>query len=160
MGNLCRKETSEHCWIGITDLSKYTTSGKFVSIDDKKELEYTNWSPGEPNHLTGEDCVHYDSNHKDSAWNDERCKKKLYFICTQLVEKSPDANFEIMNEIGYKGNGSESGLDYSYFMYWVAGVVFLVIVILVNVNVYVCCYFFKTKNDKHIYQTVDTSQTI
>ena len=47
------------------------------------EMAYTNWLPGEPNNVNGnEDCVHFrvdDSN--TMFWNDTPCTRVNCFVC-------------------------------------------------------------------------------
>lgn len=73
-------ETKEF-WISANDLA---TEGSFYWLATGKMLEYTNWSPGEPNNdrnidPNGEHCVYRSGYNK--RWNDDRCILKLYFIC-------------------------------------------------------------------------------
>ena len=47
------------------------------------EMMYTNWNPGEPNNLAGnEDCVHFLGADSESfTWNDTPCGSKNCFVC-------------------------------------------------------------------------------
>ncbi|XP_033746963.1 lactose-binding lectin l-2-like [Pecten maximus] len=67
--------TQNNPWIGA-----YTDDARTVWrwVSDNSTLTYTDWRPGEPNDVGGnEDCVHL----KSDGWNDGRCSIAFAFIC-------------------------------------------------------------------------------
>jgi len=66
---------NQDIWIGFTD---ETDEGTFV-WSDGTEVDYTNWSGGEPNNWSGdEDCTVVRSN---GSWNDLSCTRQAAFVC-------------------------------------------------------------------------------
>ncbi|XP_058513860.1 low affinity immunoglobulin epsilon Fc receptor [Ochotona princeps] len=73
-------------WIGLRDLDR---EGEFIWMDGSP-LDYSNWSPGEPNNGgQGEDCVMMlGSGH----WNDAFCRSRLdAWVCERLATCGPPA---------------------------------------------------------------------
>ncbi|CAH1251721.1 BCAN [Branchiostoma lanceolatum] len=69
-------------WIGANDIN----AEKKWKWSDKTELKYTNWYPGQPNNLRGnQHCGlmwHRDQGYR---WNDDFCNKKKFFICEKTA---------------------------------------------------------------------------
>ena len=74
--NKSSKVWNQHYWIGLNDRHN---ENQFVWSDGTpyNTSEYSNWYPGEPNHLQGEDCVELFRTH----WNDDNCNKEYGYIC-------------------------------------------------------------------------------
>lgn len=73
-------------WIGLNDRED---EGIFKWSDDTS-VNYSHWSPGEPNNSNGEDCVsprNYAGNDFDrQEWNDLGCgNEKPYFCRKPLI---------------------------------------------------------------------------
>merc|ERR1719474_1841536 len=56
-------------WIGLTDQAR---EGTWIWSNSHVEATWTNWGPGEPNNIYGEDCVDM-YNNMVHAWNDAPC---------------------------------------------------------------------------------------
>ncbi|XP_066270603.1 perlucin-like isoform X2 [Branchiostoma lanceolatum] len=69
-------------WIG----AKYINAEGEWKWSDGTAVTYTNWYPGQPNNLRGnQDCGlmwHRDQGYR---WNDDFCNKKKFFICEKTV---------------------------------------------------------------------------
>ncbi|XP_035508536.1 P-selectin isoform X2 [Morone saxatilis] len=70
----------KYYWIGVRKVDigwVWDRSGKKVPEENQ------NWAPGEPDNLSGQDCVEmYIKRDKDTAkWNNENCRKKKGTIC-------------------------------------------------------------------------------
>ncbi|XP_074061188.1 low affinity immunoglobulin epsilon Fc receptor [Macrotis lagotis] len=78
---LTQKANKKGSWIGLRDLD---VEGKFIWMDGSS-LNYTYWSPGEPNNLgQGEDCVAMRAS--NGRWNDAYCRgHQESWICEKLV---------------------------------------------------------------------------
>ena len=65
-------------WLGATD-SPNEDDWRWISTNTA--LQYTNWSPGQPDdHIGRENCLMLYKPQK-WKWNDARCNAKLKFIC-------------------------------------------------------------------------------
>lgn len=81
--SLCYSATGS--WIGLQDLIE---EGHFLWTTTQREAAYTNWAPGEPDDLSGEDCVWItnDPSYRAGSWNDDKCETfQTHVICEQLV---------------------------------------------------------------------------
>ncbi|XP_068950199.1 low affinity immunoglobulin epsilon Fc receptor isoform X1 [Petaurus breviceps papuanus] len=78
---LTQKANKKGSWIGLRDLD---IEGEFVWMDGSP-LNYSNWSPGEPNNQgQGEDCVAMRAN--NGRWNDANCRgQQESWICEKLA---------------------------------------------------------------------------
>ncbi|PVD22525.1 hypothetical protein C0Q70_18339 [Pomacea canaliculata] len=58
-------------WIGLQDLIE---EGHFLWTTTQRQAVYTNWASGEPDDLSGEDCVWItnDPGYRAGAWNDDK----------------------------------------------------------------------------------------
>ena len=67
-------------WQGFSDIQK---NGQFVSLSSGRAPHYVHWMTGEPNNAHGgtEHCVTYIPYYR--GWNDARCSRKEYFVCTK-----------------------------------------------------------------------------
>ena len=74
--------TSDQYWTAGNDLQR---EGQFVWAGTNDLIvEYTDWSPSEPNQNGGEeDCIAFFPV-QDFHWNDEHCNVNAFFICEQL----------------------------------------------------------------------------
>ena len=63
-------------WIGIHD---QINQGNFVYDSDNEPIVYENWSPGEPNGESREDCTALLKN--GGKWLDMSCNWELPFVC-------------------------------------------------------------------------------
>ena len=64
-------------WLGLNDREQ---EGTFVWVATDEELTYSNWAPGEPNDLLGEDCVSMDDS-PAGEWNDASCSNTERYVC-------------------------------------------------------------------------------
>ncbi|XP_040846310.1 low affinity immunoglobulin epsilon Fc receptor isoform X4 [Ochotona curzoniae] len=81
---LTQRVSMRGSWIGLRDLDR---EGEFIWMDGRP-LDYSNWSPGEPNNGgQGEDCVMMlGSGH----WNDAFCRSRLdAWVCERLATCGP-----------------------------------------------------------------------
>ncbi|KAM9099372.1 low affinity immunoglobulin epsilon Fc receptor isoform X2 [Sarcophilus harrisii] len=78
---LTKNANNKGCWIGLRDLDR---EGEFQWMDESP-LNYTNWSPGEPNNQgQGEDCVAMRP--FNGKWNDAYCRGyQDSWICEKLA---------------------------------------------------------------------------
>ncbi|XP_051828478.1 low affinity immunoglobulin epsilon Fc receptor isoform X3 [Antechinus flavipes] len=78
---LTKNANNKGCWIGLRDLD---IEGEFQWMDGSP-LNYTNWSPGEPNNQgQGEDCVAMRP--FNGKWNDAYCRGyQDSWICEKLA---------------------------------------------------------------------------
>jgi len=60
-------------WLGLNDIA---VEGIFT-WSDGSNVTYKNWNRGEPNNLTGEDCVQLIK----EQWNDVPCNINNTFVC-------------------------------------------------------------------------------
>ena len=67
----------DHFWIGVNDMNQ---ENKFISESSGQEVNFTSWSPGQPDNSNDEDCVEiwYHDNYR---WNDAQCDIKFPFVC-------------------------------------------------------------------------------
>lgn len=64
-------------WLGYSDIQK---EGQFVTLSAAQNLQYKNWSKGEPNNVRGiEHCTGYFVSTK--SWNDCICTGQLHYVC-------------------------------------------------------------------------------
>jgi len=71
-----RSKLKQHLWIGLQRPAPHQPFVRWVSGD---KLEYTNWSPGEPNDWAqNEACTHMLA--WNDKWNDINCATRLYGI--------------------------------------------------------------------------------
>ncbi|XP_051233010.1 P-selectin isoform X7 [Dicentrarchus labrax] len=70
----------KYYWIGVR---KVDIGWVWDRSGEKVPEENQNWAPGEPDNLSGQDCVEmYIKRDKDTAkWNNENCRKKKGTIC-------------------------------------------------------------------------------
>uniref|UniRef100_A0A8C9ZEZ8 C-type lectin domain-containing protein n=1 Tax=Sander lucioperca TaxID=283035 RepID=A0A8C9ZEZ8_SANLU len=69
-------------WIGLTDSEREGT-WKWV---DGTPLTTSYWMSGEPNDVSGEDCVEILNFDSEKSWNDRRCSLPLNWICEMKVQ--------------------------------------------------------------------------
>ncbi|CAK8698549.1 C-type lectin domain family 4 member M-like [Clavelina lepadiformis] len=70
-------------WVGITDTD---VEGSFKWLDGKPALNSDlPWSPNEPSHSTGEDCIEIWGAERDFTLNDVSCNALRYGLCEKLV---------------------------------------------------------------------------
>ena len=88
INGISSKGVNEHYWIGLND---QRNESQFVWSDGTpyNASVYSNWYPGEPSDLAGEDCVELNGRH----WNDNSCKKENGYICKRPKGKSLQAQF-------------------------------------------------------------------
>lgn len=73
--------TSMYIWTGANDLGK--ESG-WTWVSSGKELEYTNWRPGQPDNHNSEwqHCIYLRTEGHDHRWDDWHCHAaSLNFVC-------------------------------------------------------------------------------
>lgn len=69
-------------WLGYSDIQK---EGQFVTLSAAQDLQYKNWSKGEPNNVKGiEHCTGYFVNTK--SWNDCICTGQLHYVCKKKIK--------------------------------------------------------------------------
>ena len=73
---------AQSVWIGGTDKDD---EGKWKWSPSGTELSYTNWHPGEPNNVNGnEHClaaIGLPGTWHNGKWNDGLCSAKLKYVC-------------------------------------------------------------------------------
>ncbi|XP_060744602.1 C-type lectin domain family 4 member M-like [Tachysurus vachellii] len=70
-------------WIGLSDTVK---EGEWKWVDDTPlNTEY--WGEGEPNNAGDEDCVVIYGSNSSKRWNDQKCSRKLPWICEKHVSQ-------------------------------------------------------------------------
>ncbi|XP_053379884.1 C-type mannose receptor 2-like [Mercenaria mercenaria] len=83
-----RKDTAAvgiGAWIGLSDGQNYYEEGRWNWISNVKELDYQNWSPGQPNNLSDlEDCALMRwsaEQYANGKWHDYPCAEGHDWIC-------------------------------------------------------------------------------
>ena len=91
MGNLASIESQEEqdsaflltgssgAWIGLNDI---LVEGTFEWVD-RSTLSYTNWKSGQPNNVTGQNCVWMRRNDQTEpgTWDDVVCGGSRAYLC-------------------------------------------------------------------------------
>ncbi|XP_052084101.1 perlucin-like protein isoform X2 [Mytilus californianus] len=72
-----KAESSYPVWIGAHDSIQ---ESNFLWESDNTNLTFTDWSPGEPNDNSNEDCVLV-MNVFNYRWNDYQCSNRESYIC-------------------------------------------------------------------------------
>ena len=62
-------------WIGASDLA---SEGDWRWTSNNEVLNYTNWTPGQPDNFVGQDCAAIVNR---GLWEDFDCSNKRAFIC-------------------------------------------------------------------------------
>ncbi|XP_062600998.1 fibropellin-1-like [Saccostrea cucullata] len=76
--NFCSFQQS---WIGFNDIQR---ENNFIWLDGSKLGSFTNWNPGEPNDMNGEDCtIMFGTN---GLWNDMDCSANLTYMCQKSAD--------------------------------------------------------------------------
>ncbi|XP_025113809.1 perlucin-like protein [Pomacea canaliculata] len=85
--NLLKTHGATGSWIGLQDLIE---EGHFLWTTTQRQAVYTNWASGEPDDLSGEDCVWItnDPGYRAGAWNDDKCETfQTHVICEQSTQR-------------------------------------------------------------------------
>jgi hypothetical protein len=70
--------STEIWWMGLNDLAQ---EGRWI-WENNDPVTYTNWAPNEPNSAgEEEDCGVLLRYYPQHTWNDEPCRKTLFFVC-------------------------------------------------------------------------------
>ena len=104
--------TDGNGWLGLTDAA---SEGNWM-WDDGRSLEYTHWSPGEPNNVGNEDCAEMITDTSASYrgyWNDLPCDRQLFqWVC--IKEISFNTSFAYYcNNYNYIPFSNDSGILWS-----------------------------------------------
>ena len=79
-GSDLRPDKKQPVWLGGSDSAE---ENKWVWTDGTN-FGYTNWVPGQPNDVGGEDCLCLDLGH--NMWLDRSCKNDMFkFICKKQL---------------------------------------------------------------------------
>jgi len=70
---------NENIWIGFND---HQHDGRFFYDSTDEPIIFTNWTPGQPDGGSSQNCVIYDSREElKSKWHDASCSHNFRFIC-------------------------------------------------------------------------------
>ena len=72
---------NDNFWIGINDIEQ---EGKFVAVDDGREISWKYWMAGQPNGGTGENAVTID--YWNGQWRDRDESSNRKFVCSIHIE--------------------------------------------------------------------------
>ena len=73
-------EKPPNLWLGANDLGE---TGKYIWYATGRQLDFSNWSKGNPDNYKGlEHCAHI-WDQTDFEWNDTVCTGKIGYICEE-----------------------------------------------------------------------------